>query len=141
MKIDEGKTVVIHYEGKLEDGTVFDSSKEREPLEFVFGSGNIIPGLERGLKGLEKGDRKEIFVEADEAYGQRNPEAIQKVPRSQLPGDIEPEVGMQLIAQTETSQIPVTITEVTEEYVMVDFNHPLAGKNLIFDVEVVDVKE
>ncbi len=141
MKIEEGKTVVIHYDGKLEDGTLFDSSRNRgEPLEFVYGEGSIIPGLEKELKGMEKGDKKEIFVNADDAYGQKNPEAIQKVPRSQLPQDINPEVGMQLIAQTETSQIPVTITEVTEEYVVVDFNHPLAGKNLIFDVEIVDVK-
>jgi len=135
MKIEEGKTVVIHYEGKLEDGTVFDSSKDREPLEFVFGSGSIIPGLEKGLEGLEKGDKKEISVEAKDAYGEKNPEAIQKVSKEQIPDDITPEVGMQLMAQTETSEIPVIITEIQEDYVTIDFNHPLAGKN-----EVIDVK-
>jgi len=140
MKIEEGKTVVIHYEGKLEDGTVFDSSKDREPLEFVFGSGSIIPGLEKGLEGLEKGDKKEISVEAKDAYGEKNPEAIQKVSKEQIPDDITPEVGMQLMAQTETSEIPVIITEIQEDYVTIDFNHPLAGKNLIFDIEVIDVK-
>ncbi len=140
MKVENGKTVQIHYEGRLEDGTVFDSSKEREPLEFVFGEGRLIPGLEKGLEGMEEGEKKEIFVEAKDAYGERNPEALQKVPRSELPADITPEVGMQLIAQTETAEVPVTITEVGEDYIVVDFNHPLAGKNLIFDVEVVSVK-
>ncbi len=140
MKIENGKTVVIHYEGKLENGDQFDSSKGREPLEFVFGNGSIIPGLEKGLEGLEKGDKKEITVEAKDAYGERKPEALQKVDKSQFPADIKPEVGMQLMAQTETSEIPVTITDVQEEFVIVDFNHPLAGKNLIFNIEVVDVR-
>ena len=140
MKIEDGKTVVIHYEGRLEDGTVFDSSRSREPLEFVFGSGSIIPGLEKGLEGLEKGDKKEISVEAKDAYGEKNPEAIQKVSKEQFPSDITPEVGMQLMAQTETSEIPVVVTEIEEDYVMIDFNHPLAGKNLIFDIEVMDVR-
>ncbi len=140
MKIKNGKTVLIHYEGRLEDGTVFDSSKDREPLEFVFGKGSIIPGLERGLEGLEKGDKKEISVDAKDAYGEKNPEAIQRVSKEQFPQDITPEVGMQLMAQTETSEIPVVVTDVEEDYVVIDFNHPLAGKNLIFNVEVVDVK-
>ncbi len=140
MKIENGKTVVIHYEGRLEDGTIFDSSKEREPLEFVFGNGSIIPGLEKGLEGLEKGDKKEISVEAKDAYGERNLDAVQKVPKEQFPNDITPEVGMQLMAQTETAEVPVTITDVQEDYVVIDFNHPLAGKNLIFNIEVVDVK-
>ena len=84
MKIEDGKTVVIHYEGRLEDGTIFDSSRSREPLEFVFGSGSIIPGLEKGLEGLEKGDKKEISVDAKDAYGEKNPEAIQKVSKEQF---------------------------------------------------------
>ncbi len=140
MKIEDGKTVAIHYEGTLKDGSVFDSSKGKEPFEFVFGSGSIIPGLEKGLAGLQEGDKKKITVEAKDAYGERNPEAVQKVEKNQLPEDIKPEVGMQLMAQTQTGQIPVTITEVEEEYITVDFNPPLAGEDLTFDVEVISVK-
>jgi peptidylprolyl isomerase len=140
MKVENGKTVKMHYEGKLEDGTLFDTSQGKEPLEFVFGAGSIIPGLERELEGLDVGDKKEVFVAAKDAYGETNPEATQKVEMSQFPSNITPEVGMQLMAQTEAAEMPVTITEVAEEYVIVDFNHPLAGKNLIFNVEIVDVQ-
>lgn len=140
MKIEKGKTVTIHYEGKLEDGTLFDSSKGKEPLEFVFGAGTIIPGLEKGLEGLEKGDTKEVTVAPKDAYGERNPEAVQKIEKEHFPENIKPEIGMQLMAQTETSQVPVTITDIQEEYILIDFNHPLAGQNLIFNVEVVDIK-
>ncbi len=140
MKIEDGKTVLIHYKGTLEDGSVFDSSENRDPFEFVFGSGSIIPGLEKGLEGLEKGDKKEVFVNAEDAYGQKNPEAVQQVEKSQFPENITPEIGMQLMAQTPSGEIPVTITQITEEFITVDFNHPLAGKNLIFDVEIVDVR-
>ncbi len=140
MRIENGKKVVIHYEGKLKDGTVFDTSIGKEPLEFVFGSGSIIPGLEKGLEGLEKGDKKEISVNAKDAYGEVNPEAVQKVPKEQFPQDITPEIGMQLMAQTETSEIPVIIKDIQEDFIIIDFNHPLAGKDLIFSIEVMDVK-
>ncbi len=140
MRIENGKKVVIHYEGKLKDGTIFDTSIGKEPLEFVFGSGSIIPGLEKGLEGLEKGDKKEISVNAKDAYGEVNPEAVQKVPKEQFPQDITPEIGMQLMAQTETSEIPVVIKDIQEDFIIIDFNHPLAGKDLIFSIEVMDVK-
>ncbi|AEA33919.1 FKBP-type peptidyl-prolyl cis-trans isomerase [Hippea maritima] len=139
MKVETGKTVQMHYVGKLEDGTIFDSSENREPLSFVFGEGSIIPALETELEGMEEGQKKTVKVKADDAYGQRDPNAIQSVPRSQLPENIEPKVGMQLLAQMQNGNIPVTIVEVDEENVVIDFNHPLAGKDLIFDVEIVKV--
>ncbi|WP_084042317.1 FKBP-type peptidyl-prolyl cis-trans isomerase [Hippea sp. KM1] len=139
MKVETGRTVQMHYVGKLEDGTVFDSSENREPLSFVFGEGSIIPALEAELEGMEEGQKKTVKVKADDAYGQRDPNAIQKVPRTQLPENIEPKVGMQLLAQMQNGSIPVTIVEVDEESVTIDFNHPLAGRDLIFDVEIVKV--
>ncbi|WP_035587783.1 FKBP-type peptidyl-prolyl cis-trans isomerase [Hippea jasoniae] len=140
MKVSKDKTVQMHYVGRLDDGTVFDSSEGKEPLEFVFGEGSIIPALEQELEGMEEGEKKRVVVKAADAYGERNPEAVQRVERNQLPADIEPEVGMQLLAQTQTASLPVTIIEVDEEFVTIDFNHPLAGKDLIFDVEIVSVK-
>ncbi len=139
MKVEKGRTVKMHYKGMLNDGTVFDTSEGREPLEFVYGEGNIIPALEEQLEGMEEGDKKQVTVKAEDAYGEVDPSAIQKIPRSQLPENIDPKVGMQLLAQTETSSIPVTIVEVEEDTVTIDFNHPLAGKDLIFDVEIVSV--
>ncbi len=139
MKVEKGKTVKMHYKGMLEDGTVFDTSEGKEPLEFVYGEGSIIPDLENQLEGMEEGDKKQITVKAENAYGEVDPSAIQQVPRSQLPGNIDPKVGMQLLAQTENASIPVTIIDVEDETVTIDFNHPLAGKDLIFDVEIVSV--
>jgi len=139
MKVETGKTVQMHYVGKLDDGTIFDSSEGKKPLEFVFGEGSIIPALEKELEGMEEGEKKQVVVKAEDAYGERNPEAIQKVSKDQLPPEIEPKVGMQLLAQTQTANIPVTIIEVEEDTITIDFNHPLAGKDLIFDVEIVKV--
>ena len=139
MKVETGKTVQMHYVGKLDDGTIFDSSEGKEPLEFIFGEGSIIPALEKELEGMEEGEKKQVVVKAEDAYGERNPEAIQKVSKDQLPPEIEPKVGMQLLAQTQTANIPVTIIEVEEDTITIDFNHPLAGKDLIFDVEIVKV--
>ncbi len=139
MKVEKGKTVKMHYKGMLEDGTVFDTSEGKEPLEFVYGEGSIIPDLENQLEGMEEGEKKQITVKAENAYGEVDPSAIQQVPRSQLPNNIDPKVGMQLLAQTENASIPVTIIDVEDETVTIDFNHPLAGKDLIFDVEIVSV--
>lgn len=139
MKVEKGKTVRMHYKGMLDDGTVFDTSEGKEPLEFVYGEGSIIPALEEQLEGMEEGEKKQVTVKAEDAYGEIDPSAIQQVPRSQLPENIEPEVGMQLLAQTETASIPVTIVDVDENTVTIDFNHPLAGKDLVFDVEIVSV--
>ena len=141
MEIKEKTLVKLHYKGTLKDGSVFDSSEGREPLEFVFGMGMIIPGLEEGIKGLKKGDKKKVEISSDKAYGPRIEEAMQEVPKEQLPADVKLEVGMQLAAQGPQGVIPVTITEIKDNSIIVDFNHPLAGKDLTFDVEIIDVKE
>jgi len=141
MEIANEKVVQLHYEGKLEDGSTFDSSKGRDPLTFIYGSGMIIPGLEEGLKGLKKGDKKSVKITPDKAYGQYMKEGLREVPKEQMPQEAELKVGMQLMAQGPQGPIPVQICEVKDKVVVIDFNHPLAGKTLNFDVEVVDVRD
>jgi peptidylprolyl isomerase len=139
MEIKENTTVKIHYTGTLEDGTIFDSSNGKEPLEFIWGLGMIIPGLEQELKSLKKGDKKTIKVVPEMAYGPVMEEAKQEVPKTQFPEDMKIEKGMQLAAQGPQGVIPITVIEIKDETVLVDFNHPLAGKTLNFDVEVMEV--
>lgn len=141
MEVTENKVVSIHYTGKLNDGSVFDSSEGRDPLLFIFGTGMIIPGLEEGIKGLKVGDKKTVEIGFEKAYGPVMEEAKQEVPKSQLPTEVEIKVGMQLAAQGPQGAIPVTVTEVKDDVVVVDFNHPLAGKDLTFEVEIVEVRE
>lgn len=135
-----GDTVRIHYTGTLTDGSEFDSSAGRDPLEFEVGGGQIIPGLDREIVGMKVGDRKTVNVPCDEAYGQHNPEALQEVPREGLPPDIEITVGNRLQAVTQDGrQITVVIAAVNDDTVTMDANHPLAGQDLIFDVEMVEI--
>lgn len=141
MVVSEKKVITIHYTGKLGDGSVFDSSEGKEPLEFLYGVGMIIPGLEEGMKGMNVGDKKTIEVPSDKAYGPRMDEAQQEVPKDQFPEDITLEVGMQLAAEGPQGVIPVIVAEIKDDVVIVDFNHPLAGKDLTFDVEVIDVRD
>jgi len=141
MAIKENTIVKINYKGTLDDGKVFDSSEGREPLEFIYGMGMIIPGLEKELNGLNVGDKKTVKVAHTEAYGPVMEQAIQEVPKTQFPADMQLEVGMQLAAQGPQGPIPVLVKEIKEESVLVDFNHPLAGQDLTFEVEVLDVKE
>ncbi len=141
MEISEKTLVKLNYKGTLDDGSVFDTSEGREPLEFVFGLGMIIPGLEEGIKSLKVGDKKSVKVNADKAYGPKKKEAMQEVPKEQLPKEAELKVGMQLAAQGPQGTIPVTIAEIKDKTIVVDFNHPLAGKDLTFDVEILDVRE
>jgi peptidylprolyl isomerase len=139
-QVKTGDTVRIHYTGTLADGTQFDSSAGRDPLEFAVGSGQIIPGLDKALPGMAVGDRKQVVVPADEAYGQPNPEARQAVPRSEIPDHIPLDLGTQLQVQTPTGQtMTVIVAEVTETEVTLDANHPLAGKELTFDIELVAI--
>ena len=138
--IKSGDTVRIHYTGTLTDGTVFDSSDGGEPLEFVVGSGQIISGLDTALPGMSAGESKTVEVPCDAAYGPINPALHQGVPRDAIPDDIALEVGMQLQMQTPEGQpMPVTVVSVSDEEVMLDANHPLAGKDLIFEFEVVSI--
>lgn len=140
-EVKSGDTVCIHYVGTLTDGTQFDSSQGREPLEFVVGASQIIPGLDRALPGMTVGEKKTVNVPADEAYGQADPNARHSVPRDQIPADIPLNVGTQLQMRTQDGQaIVVTVVDVTDEAVVLDANHPLAGKDLVFDIEVVSIK-
>lgn len=140
-KAKQGDTVKVHYTGKLKDGSVFDSSANREPLEFTLGSGNMIPGFEQAVLGMDSGDKKTAEIPVDQAYGEKREDMVISVPKENVPGDIQPEVGQQLaIQQQGGQQVPVTVTEVTEEKVVLDANHPLAGKDLVFEIELLEVK-
>ena len=139
-QVKTGDTVRIHYTGTLTDGEVFDSSEGRDPLEFAVGSGQIIPGLDVALPGMEVGDKKVVEVPCDQAYGPINPDARQEVPRGDIPDSIPVEAGGRLQVQTSEGQvIPVTITDVTEDTVTLDANHPLAGRDLTFAIELVSI--
>ncbi|MCA1802900.1 MAG: peptidylprolyl isomerase [Rhodothermaceae bacterium] len=139
-KAKNGDTVKVHYTGKLNDGSVFDSSENREPLEFQLGSGQLIPGFEKAVSGMTVGDSTTVTIPANEAYGEVNEELILSVEKDRLPADIQPEVGMQLQVQQPNGQpVPVVISDVTDGIVKLDANHPLAGKELIFDIEVVEI--
>lgn len=138
--IENGKTVKIHYTGTLDDGTQFDSSAGRDPLEFEMGAGMVIPGFEKGVAGMDVGEKKTIHIPAAEAYGERREDLVMQFERTQLPDDLEPEVGMGLQMQGPQGQpVPVTVTEVGEENITIDANHQLAGQNLNFDLELVEV--
>ena len=135
-----GDTVAIHYTGTLADGSRFDSSEGRDPLRFTLGSGQIIAGLDAAITGMSQGEKKSVTIAAAEAYGDHRPEAVQAVPRAQIPAEIPLEVGGGLQVQTPDGQtIPVTVTSVTDEEVTLDANHPLAGKDLTFAVELVEI--
>jgi peptidylprolyl isomerase len=136
----QGDTVKIHYTGKLEDGTVFDSSEGRDPLSFTIGSGQVIPGFEEAVVGMAVDEKKNVTIPPEKAYGQRNEEMIINVPRTQVPPDINPETGQRLQMQGPNEQmIIVEVTEVTDESITLDANPPLAGKDLIFDIELVGI--
>lgn len=135
-----GDTVRIHYTGKLEDGTPFDSSEGRDPLEFALGGGQVIPGFDNAVEGMAVGEKKSVTVPPEEAYGPRHDQLIQDVPKSQLPDDLTPAVGMQLQTQSETGDVVrLAVTAVDDESITVDGNHPLAGKALNFDIELVEI--
>ncbi|WP_171100574.1 peptidylprolyl isomerase [Ruegeria sp. HKCCD7255] len=138
--IKKGDTVRIHYTGTLLDGKVFDSSEGRDPLEFAVGSGQIIPGLDTALPGMEIGEKKRVEVPCAEAYGPINPAMRQQIPREGIPDDIPLEPGTQLQMQTPDGQaLPVTVMDADEATVTLDANHALAGQDLIFDIEIVSI--
>lgn len=140
-KAKEGDTVFVHYTGKLDDDTVFDSSRDREPLSFAIGEGKVIPGFEEQVVGMEPGETKTITIDAAEAYGPYREDQVIVVERERLPDEIEPQVGQQLqVQQTDGSTAVVAITDVSDDKVTLDANHPLAGKDLIFDLELVKVE-
>ncbi len=135
-----GDTVRIQYTGRFPDGTQFDASTQEEPLEFTLGEGNIIVGLEREIVGMTVGEKSTITVAAEDAYGPHSEEAVRSVPRDSMPKDIELVIGTQLQATTaEGHQVPLTVVSIDESEVTLDANHPLAGKELIFDIELVEI--
>lgn len=134
-----GDTVRVHYTGRLEDGSVFDSSRGREPLEFVLGARQVIPGFEEAVDGLSPGEERTVSIPVDRAYGPRREEMVLVVGRDQLPDEIEPEVGQQLQMSQDGQVAIVTITGVSDAEITMDANHPLAGKDLVFDVQLVEI--
>jgi len=135
-----GDTVKIHYTGTLEDGNQFDSSEGREPLEFQLGSGQVIPGFEQAVTGMAVGESKTVSIAPEDAYGPHNEQAVQDVPKSALPPDLEPVEGMMLQAQNQDQQpIQLTVVSVSEDSITVDANHPLAGKTLNFEISLVEI--
>ena len=140
--VAEGNIACVKYTGKLDDGEIFDTSEGREPLKFVVGSGQLIKGFDSAVVGMKVGDKKTINLEPADAYGDRDERRIQNVPREMLPKEPEPKEGMMLTVSTPQGQIfPAKINKVEEKEVTLDMNHPLAGKKLTFDIEVVDIKE
>ena len=139
-QVKPGDTVRSHYTGTLADGSTFDSSAGRDPLEFTVGSGQIIPGLDIALPGMAVGDKKVVEVPCAQAYGEADPNARQAVPRAEIPADIPLDLGTQLQVQTPTGQVmQVVVAEVTDTEVTLDANHPLAGRDLTFAIELMDI--
>jgi len=135
-----GDTVRVHYTGKLEDGTVFDSSLDRDPVEFTLGAGQVIPGFEQAVVGMSPGESKTVEVPADQAYGPYREELVQEIDRELVPADLKLEVGQQLALRLSPGRsIRVTVTKITESKVTLDANHPLAGKDLTFDLQLVEI--
>lgn len=135
-----GDTVRVHYTGKLNDGTVFGTSVERDPLEFTIGEKQVIPGFEQAVVGMQPGESKTTKIMADNAYGQRREEMVVVVGRDDFPADLEPEVGQQLrVVQSDGTKVPVSVTDVSESSVTLDGNHPLAGADLTFNIELLEI--
>ena len=135
-----GDTVKVHYTGRLDDGTVFDTSADGDPLQFTIGSGQIIPGFEQAVVGMNPGESKTVKIPAEDAYGQRREDLIIEVEKSQLPEGLKPEVGLQLQSRQPDGRIVVlTIADMTESHVTLDANHPLAGKDLTFEIQLVEI--
>ncbi|HSG69159.1 MAG TPA: peptidylprolyl isomerase [Planctomycetaceae bacterium] len=141
MQAVKEKVVSIHYTLTGEDGRVIDSSEGRDPLAYLHGAKNIVPGLERALEGKAPGEDIAVTVPPEEGYGQRNDELVQPVPKSNFPEGVDPQLGMQFQAQTAAGPRLVRVVEVEEEIVTIDANHPLAGKSLNFNVSIVDVRD
>lgn len=136
-----GNTVKVNYTGRFDDGTVFDSSANRKPLEFEVGAGQVIPGFDEAIDGMSPGESKTVNIPADQAYGPHHDELVMVVDRKEFPEDLNPEIGDQLqLLQPDGRTAIVTVTESSDQSVTLDGNHPLAGKDLTFDVELVEIQ-
>ncbi|MCA9836178.1 MAG: peptidylprolyl isomerase [Trueperaceae bacterium] len=140
MSAKTGDTVKVHYRGTLDDGSQFDSSAGREPLEFRLGTGQVIKGFDDAVTGMNPGDKKTVHIPADDAYGQHRADMMVQIQREQIPADINLELGMQLMMQGQNGQpIPVKVTDIQEDVVTLDANHELAGQDLTFELELVAI--
>jgi FKBP-type peptidyl-prolyl cis-trans isomerase 2 len=140
QQVKSGDKVKVHYNGKLRSGETFDSSNGREPLEFTVGSGQVIKGFEEGVKGMQIGDKKTVEIPVDDAYGKKQDEMLIEFPKDQFPADMNPEIGAQLTMTNGAGQsFPVIVAQVKDDSVILDANHPLAGQDLIFDIELVEI--
>jgi len=140
QQVKSGDKIKVHYHGKLTSGETFDSSEGREPLEFEVGSGMVIKGFDDGVTGMKIGEKKTINIPAEEAYGEKNPDMLMDFPKDRLPADMQIELGMQLMMSDPSGQqFPVKVNEIKEEIIVLDGNHPLAGEELIFDLELVEI--
>jgi len=136
----DGDTVKIHYTGRLQDGTVFDTSAQREPLQFDIGSGQVIPGFEEAVTGMRVGEKKTAMITSDKAYGERNPSMVMVVDRKHVPPGIDPEIGQRLqVGSPDGQLLAVTVIAVGDENITLDANPPLAGEDLTFDIELVEI--
>ncbi|MBU1122684.1 MAG: peptidylprolyl isomerase [Candidatus Omnitrophota bacterium] len=141
MGAQKGSKVKVQYTGKLADGTIFDKSQDNDPLKFTLGSGSIIPGFENAVEGMQLNEEKQVIIAATDAYGERNEGLVREFPNSAFPEDFVPQKGMMIsLGDPSGKAIPATIVEVSQENVKVDLNHPLAGKELVFDIKVVSVE-
>lgn len=140
QKVKNGDTVRVHYHGTLTDGSTFDSSEGREPLEFTVGEGQVIKGFDDALLDMEPGQKKTVNIPVDQAYGQRNDDMMMEYPKTEFPAEMKPEVGMQLhMSDNNGNVFPVVIAEVLDDVVVLDANHPLAGEDLTFEIELVSI--
>ncbi len=140
QKVKSGDKVKVHYHGRFTNGNTFDKSEGREPLEFEVGSGMVIKGFDDGVTGMSVGDKKTISIPFNEAYGPKNPDMIIDMPKDRFPKDIELEIGLPLaMSDDQGQQFEVIVTQLKEESVVLDANHPLAGQDLIFDLELVEI--
>jgi FKBP-type peptidyl-prolyl cis-trans isomerase 2 len=141
MQVKNGDTVRVHYHGRLTDGTTFDSSEGRDPLEFQVGAGMVIKGFDNGVIDMQVGDKKTLDIPVDDAYGPKNAELIMEFPKDNIPAELNPEVGMDLQMSNPEGQVfPVKVAAIGSEFITLDANHPLAGEDLVFEIELVEIK-
>jgi peptidylprolyl isomerase len=140
QQVKKGDKVKVHYHGRLTSGKTFDSSAGRQPLEFEVGSGMVIKGFDAGVTGMKAGEKKTITIPAEEAYGPKNPDMLMDYPKDRFPADMQMEVGMPLtMSDPSGQQFQVKVSEIKDEIIVLDANHPLAGEELIFDLELVEI--
>lgn len=137
--VDNGKTVKVHYKGTLDDGSVFDSSEGKDPLEFQVGAGQVIPGFDSAVQGMSEGETKTVKIASAEAYGDQREDMIAEIPQDQIPNDMDVKVGQALQLKTPQGDVPVQVVDVNDDNVKVDANHPLAGQDLTFELTLVGV--